>query len=280
MNTNFSISIHSLSENDIAKLLPPDRLKTSHKYSFGRLQLMAGSLKYPGAALLCALGAYKAGCGYVSLHTSAPIDILKQLPEIVLGFFPESDAFVIGPGIESFLKKKSLTKLIKKITQKKPILLDGSALEYFSHLDSKRNEIVLTPHEMEFSKLCGPQWPIERIKADRLGAVTFFVEKYPDITLLLKGSTSIIYSEGTTNTISFGTVGMATAGQGDLLTGVIGAYLALGLSPKHSTILGASLCAMTASALIKNGEAQGVLAHEVAEGLPFEIARIRKISSQ
>lgn len=263
-------------ESDLRLRLPPLRPLASHKRSFGRLQLVAGSSHYPGAAILCALGAFKAGCGYVCLESDAPVEVLRDLPELIPGFFSDSDAFVLGPGLDGAWTAERLKKLCSAVPKDKPILLDGSALKYFAELELRGRSLVLTPHEGEFAALLGSEWSAEKIREDRPKAVEEFKKRYPELTLLLKGAPTLIHGDGQSWSMDFGSVAMATAGQGDLLAGVLGAYLALGMKGVDAAILASSLCALAARELSKNQEPQGVLAHEVAAGLAAAVARLRR----
>jgi len=262
--------------SDLRARLPPLRAHDAHKYSFGRLQLVAGSKKYPGAARLCALGAFKAGCGYVCLETQAPFEVLRELPEIVPGFDPNCSAFVVGPGLDPKLSEAELAELIARIPKDRPLLLDGGALKHFAALDLKgRSSLVVTPHDGEFIAMMSAECSWEQLQSDRVGTARAFASQMPEITLLLKGSPSLILSKGQIWIMNRGNASMATAGQGDLLSGVVGAYLALGMNPLDSALVGASLCALIAEELSTEGESQGVLAHEVASQIPFFLKRLR-----
>jgi hydroxyethylthiazole kinase-like uncharacterized protein yjeF len=272
--TNLSVSLFD--DQTLKLTLPPPRPANAHKKSFGSLQIFAGSAAYPGAALLCSLGAFKAGCGHITIETESPLEILVNLPELIPGFNEKADAFVVGPGFSPNLNSKDLSQILAKIPNDKPLLLDGGALRLInSHEIHARTALVLTPHEGELASLLGPEWTATQIQQNRLKAVEFFATKYQQTTLLLKGSESLVYSKGKVLQLIHGNVAMATAGQGDLLSGVIGAYLALGLDTSRATAVAASLCALAAEELSNHVAKQGVLAHEIGKQLPFTLEKIR-----
>ncbi|HVJ64343.1 MAG TPA: NAD(P)H-hydrate dehydratase [Bdellovibrionota bacterium] len=269
------IPLKTLSVTELLAFLAPRRSSSGHKYQFGRLQLIAGSAQYPGSAALCALGAFKAGCGMIMLETEAPFEVIKDLPELIPGFSQENDAYVMGPGLGA-AQLPQIQSYLDRIPPDKPLLLDGGALAVFPPGGRSLQSVVLTPHDGEFRRLLSGALAPASWRGQRLEALRSFVGEFPDVTILLKGSPCLIYAQGNFWSMALGTVAMATAGQGDLLAGVIGAYLALGLSPEHAVVLGSSLCALAAAQLAEGGEPQGVLAHEVASQLPKTLAQLRE----
>ena len=274
-----------IDSSNISERLPAPRLESSHKRSFGKLQIVAGSRKYPGAAKLCALGAFKAGCGYVHLETEAPEEILRDLPELIPGFDPNSNAFVVGPGLDP--SPRELSHILRRIPPSKPLLLDGGALAHWDQLDLKDREcVVATPHEGEFAKILeasktqGISWSAERIRSDRPGALLEFARHTLHVTLLLKGARSLVFSKSKIFEIHAGSVAMATAGQGDLLAGVLGAYLALGMSGEQASVVAAYLCGHAADELSTGADPQGVLAHEVASRIPTTLKNLRSTPAE
>src|SRR5206468_4013821 len=101
-----------------------------------------------------------------------------------------------------------------------------------------------------------------RVKADRLTALKTLLEDFPYAIILLKGVGTLVGFEGRIYLLPFGSVAMATAGQGDLLAGVIGSYLGQGLEPLKATLLGSAVCGKAGEDLSREKEPQGVLAHE------------------
>jgi|GEM_PF-6759458 len=265
-----------VTDAEIQKRLPAERAADANKYSFGKLQLIAGTQTYPGAARLSALGAFKAGCGYVCLETEVPIEILRDLPEVVPGFHPECSAFVVGPGLDAKYPFEKIQQFLREIPSDKPLLIDGGALRHIAQLNLLgRCSVVATPHEGELAQILGSEWPASRIRNDREAAAQAFTKRYPGIVLLLKGAPSLILGPDAMWTMNRGNASMSSAGQGDLLSGVIGAYLALGLPAVDATILGSFLCALAAEDLSSEGEAQGILAHEIAQYLPILLKQLR-----
>jgi hydroxyethylthiazole kinase-like uncharacterized protein yjeF len=265
-----------LDKKYLKSLLPPKRPIRGHKKSFGNLQIVAAGRKYPGAGILCCLGAFKSGCGFVRLDSESSGVIIAELPEVVPGFDPAATAFVVGPGIDVKTQRGKIRALLKKIPKESPLLIDGGALGiWIDTKPAKNSRVVLTPHEGEMAYLLGLS-SAKSVKSNRLAALKKLAKSFPKATILLKGSPNLVASGKHIFEIPWGSVAMATAGQGDLLAGVIGAYLALGLKSERAVLLGVSLCALVADLLSRNRESQGVLAHEVAEGLPKIIAQLRK----
>jgi ADP-dependent NAD(P)H-hydrate dehydratase / NAD(P)H-hydrate epimerase len=262
-------------EKDLRDCLPEERPSSAHKRSFGELQICAGSLQYPGAARLVALGAFKSGCGFLRLESRTSFEVLRDLPEIIPGFTDSATAYVLGPGWSAAEDEKYFEMLEARVPENAPCLLDGGALSFYSQIKSSAKTILLTPHEGEMARLMGNPWTAEKIRENRLEALRIFHQRHPQIHLLLKGSGTLVASFGKIYMIPWGSVAMATAGQGDLLSGVVGAYLAQGLAPATALILGSAICSLIGDELTLGRERQGVLAHEIAEKIPELVAKIR-----
>ncbi len=229
----------ALDATEFLKLLPK-RAQNSDKRKAGAPLIIAGSEQFPGAAILSALGAARSGAGYVTV--AAPKSALPALrahlvEQVVVELTSAGDlldvagrcsAVGIGPGlgldditggiVRDFVKQCDL-----------PMVADASALFHFAkHLDVLRGKrIVLTPHEGEFARLSGRGTikPGERI--DRLRE---FVER-TGVTTLLKGDATLIYGGKVMHVNTTGTPLLATAGTGDVLTGMIATLLSQGLAP-------------------------------------------------
>ena len=233
-----------LLEKENVKEFFKKRINFSNKGDYGRVALMGGSSHYPGAIKLANMGqaALRAGCGVARLivPNSLPNRFFSNILEATLysliapdGHFvydencidsavDRFDAISIGPGIGRSDDIQLIVKhLIEKI--KTPLLIDADGLYALSKLDlnilnnSKAN-IILTPHLKEFSRLTGLS--VKEIQNDPVNCVKEFVNKY-NVTLLLKGPSTIIANKKCVYFVDRGTSGMATAGSGDVLTGII-----------------------------------------------------------
>jgi hydroxyethylthiazole kinase-like uncharacterized protein yjeF len=193
----------------------------SHKYSRGVVGIIAGSKKYPGAALLCVGGARRGGAGYVKCIASTELIstlIYSSYPDVVQvpSFKNEGcDAIVMGPG----------SPQISSIPKGVPLVLDGPAI---AAVNSQRNPItVLTPHEGELKylgyTLAGREETVQKI-ANELNAI-----------VVLKGRKTLVAAPYLPILIDdIGGVELATAGSGDILAGLIGSMLA-SWKPKNLT---------------------------------------------
>jgi ADP-dependent NAD(P)H-hydrate dehydratase / NAD(P)H-hydrate epimerase len=220
-----------------------------HKGKAGRLGIVAGSSSFTGAALLSALGAIRAGAGLVTLYVRSVIydSMISRLPmEVMLKRcdFPEQlseenlDAIVIGPGLGEMSQDFTygLSQLIAK--PRVPTVIDADGLNFMVQHGLKTHKLhVLTPHPGEFGRLAP-----NLSKVDRENAARQFVEDN-DAVLLLKGARTIVAKAGEPLRInSTGTPAMSNGGQGDLLSGVIGALLAGGMDAFDAAAYGAWLC--------------------------------------
>ena len=253
-----------------------------HKGSFGRLLIIAGSENYPGAAALSTLAALRSGVGLTTLLTeNRVIDrIFPLIPEAVLcpmdkfsGALLEkelmkSTAVVLGPGLGR--KKGKLIKYVLK-NYKGPLVLDADGINAITPdiLKLKKGGIVLTPHEGEFSRLTGK--PIAEISKNREKEAVSFSQKY-GVHLILKGKGTIVSDpEGNAFINTTGGSSLAKGGSGDVLSGILGSFLAMG-----DDILAASKKAVFIHGLSGDIAAEekgehSVLARDVIAALPKAI---------
>lgn len=226
-----------------------------HKGLAGRVAVIAGSARYPGAAVLAATGALRGGAGLVTLH--APQDVAAVIaakcpPEIIIRSHAsicelgniDCDAMVVGCGIGALEEIAAAEFLDWLGKQEKPAVIDADALNLIAKYGRReifRSQHVLTPHPGEFRRLAPDLADLPRERAAGV-----FSERHPS-TLLLKGGRTLIARSGAPLWCnSTGSPGMATGGQGDLLAGVIGARLAAGLAPHEAAAQAAWLCGRAA----------------------------------
>ena len=263
------------------------RKKFSHKGTFGHTLLITGAKGKAGAAVLCAKACHRAGTGLATAYVPADVvDILQvATPEtmvvsdsdskIITGI-PKLDnysAIGVGPGIGTDVHTASaLQKLIE--TAQKPLVLDADALNILAaNPDMMKflpKDTILTPHPKEFERLFGTT----ENSIERLERLAQKAEEY-NIIIVLKGAhTAISDSYGNIYFNSTGNPGMATAGSGDVLTGVIAALLSQKYPPITAAILGVYLHGLAGDIVAQRLGTQGVVASDIVEALPLAMKKI------
>jgi ADP-dependent NAD(P)H-hydrate dehydratase / NAD(P)H-hydrate epimerase len=222
-----------------------------HKGMAGRVSIIAGSPPYTGAAVLAATGALRGGAGLVTLHVPMglasrvlsrcpPEIIVREISSLLDTIDSPADAWVIGCGLGGMDAEFQAELFAVIASSAVPTVLDADALNLIARagkIGILRANHVITPHPGEFFRLA-PHLADQR----REQAARIFRENHPS-TLLLKGSRTIVTQQGMALWCnSTGHPGMATGGQGDLLSGVIGALLAAGRTGPQAAALGAWLC--------------------------------------
>ncbi len=245
--------------DDIAALLPrPGR--ESDKYRRGVVGVLAGSDRFAGAAVLATGGAVRGGAGMVRVVTAAvPAAVVRQTwPEAVLTVHPDDgdwdlpgsvgrvQAWVAGPGMGT--GPDAAARLAAVLRTDLPALVDADGLTILSqHQDllPRRAPTLITPHAGELSRLLGTD--PAAVEARRLDYARQAAERL-GVTVLLKGSTTVIVSPGRPTALvnPTGTPWLATAGTGDVLSGLAGALLAQGLEPAWAGAAAAYLHGMAA----------------------------------
>ena len=276
-------------ENMISIL--PKRKKDSYKGNYGRVGVIGGSLKYTGAPFLCGKSSLKAGSGLVySIVPKSIRDILsvKFTEEIVIsveddkkGFFnlssmdeilnqiSEMDALALGPGIARDEETKEVVFEVLK-NFKGPIVLDADGLYFLSFdldvLYERKGPTVITPHMGEFSRLI--KLSPEDIKLNKIKYSKNFSAKYNVITVLKGVNTIVASPQGNVYVNRTGNPGMATAGSGDVLTGIILSLLGQGIDEFHSSMLGVYVHGLSGDlAKLSKGE-YGMTAGDIMNSIP------------
>jgi NAD(P)H-hydrate epimerase len=254
----------------------PTRLKNSHKGDFGHVLVVGGDHGMLGAVRLCGEAALRSGAGLVSVATRKEHAALLSAtcPELMAhgcedeAYFAKllekASVVAIGPGLgrgewgQTFLKAVCISP--------KPVIIDADGLNLLAEMTMTCPVIcLLTPHPKEAARLL--KTTTEKIQSDRILAVLELAKQFK-ATVVLKGSGSLVAS--TENSIvsicPFGTPAMATAGMGDVLTGVIAAMLAQKLSPRAAAEAGVVAHAL-AGERAANGRERGMLASDVLREL-------------
>ncbi len=216
----------------------PRRPREAHKYRFGRVFILAGSVGYTGAAALCAGAALRSGAGLVTLAVPPetwPVLAVKCPAEVMV--WPLSDRYeevlkkaapcdvaVIGPGLgQSEGTEKLVLSLLRDLEC--PVVLDADginiAAKHIDVLDKRRSPTVLTPHEGEFARLSGCTTPVE----NRAEAARAFACGHGCVLVLKGYRTVTAFPDGRCVVNTTGNPGMARGGSGDALAGLTGALL-------------------------------------------------------
>lgn len=238
----YASSLLSARRLDLAKLqqLFQSRPKNSHKNQFGHLLIIGGAPGFQGACMLAGKAALRAGCGLVTIATdpSHAAFLGVQMPELMIHgvstvddlepLIAEANVIAIGPGLGQSAWAK---KLFEQVLQtNKPRLIDADGLNLLARnfqTQAGLNNTLLTPHPGEAARLLGCS--SQQIQLDRFQALALLQQRY-GCHLILKGAGSLIASPNmkVPAVCSAGNPGMATAGMGDVLTGIAAALIAQG----------------------------------------------------
>ena len=218
------------------------------KYTQGVVGILAGSAAYPGAAILCAGAAVAATSGMVRYVGAAAADVVSHWPEVVIAPSAPAagrvQAWVVGPGLGT--DEAALMALTFALNTDLPVIVDADGLTVLAahpHLVAGREApTVLTPHAGEYARLAGRPPGSDRVAAARGLADAF------GATVLLKGNVTVIAGSGRVYLNPAGGSWAATAGSGDVLSGIIGALLAAGLPPVEAAAAAAFVHARAANA--------------------------------
>lgn len=246
------------------------RPKNFYKGDAGHLLIVGGNVGYSGATLLAAKAALRVGVGLVSIATRIEHAYVLNVacPEIMCHgvtttndlspLMTRADVIVVGPG----LGQNDWSHLVFEtvLQTDKPLVVDADALNLLAKMPEKKNNWILTPHPGEAGRLLNQS--ASEIQRDRSGAIKQLQKKYNGICVL-KGSGSLVL--GTDEVLAqceAGNPGMATAGMGDVLSGVIGGLLGQGLPLDVSAKLGVLVHALAGDQAATKGE-RGMIATDL-----------------
>ncbi|MGD2119112.1 MAG: NAD(P)H-hydrate dehydratase [Chromatiales bacterium] len=248
------------------------RQRHAHKGDFGHVLVVGGNRGYSGAVRLAAEAAARCGAGLVSIatHPAHAAMLNNGRPELMVSaiendeqlevLLAKANAVVLGPGLGQNDWAEILFR--KVMASGLPLVLDADGLNLLARHSQRREHLVITPHPGEASRLLGEN--VAQLQADRFVAVEKLQQRFA-CTVVLKGSGSLIASGGTQPVAlcSDGNPGMASGGMGDVLSGMIAAFLAQGFAEDEAAELGVSLHARAADvAAAEQGEI-GLLASDL-----------------
>ncbi|MFJ9902103.1 NAD(P)H-hydrate dehydratase [Streptomyces sp. NPDC101152] len=265
--------LEALQHADVAALLPVPGAE-SDKYRRGVVGIAAGSARYPGAAVLAVSGALRGGAGAVRYVGPAGDAVLARFPEtLVSDQGPEKagrvQAWVVGPGAGD-----DAATVAEVLEADVPVLVDADGLRLAEReaVRGRTAPTLMTPHAGEAAALLGVAR--EEVEGARLTSARELAARY-GATVLLKGSTTLVADSagGAVRVNATGTAWLATAGSGDVLSGLAGSLLASGLSASDAGSVAAYLHGL-AGRFAANGAPAG--AHDVAEAIPAAWRDVRE----
>jgi ADP-dependent NAD(P)H-hydrate dehydratase / NAD(P)H-hydrate epimerase len=285
-----------LATHEFVRECLPMRRPDGHKGTFGRVLAIAGSRDMTGSAMLASRTVLRAGAGYVVLATAETV--IDRLPpeEIVYRSLhgtksgtidasafdqlsddlTQADAVLIGPGLGG---DDGTVKLVEKLLASLtvPCIIDADGLNAMAKLKTVKfknpAEVILTPHPKELERLTGT--PVVKIQADRIAAAEAACKQF-GCNIILKGARTVVATpDYGTYIIPTGNSGMATPGAGDVLSGIVGAFLALRMPAPQAAIVAAYVHGAAGDLAADRLGEDGMVAHDIMDCLPPILAEIR-----
>ncbi len=270
----------------------PERSASSHKGTFGHAGLIAGSPGKTGAPAMASLGALRVGTGLVTIATPQSVSPILEaklleamtapMPETpshelsiealapLVSFSQNKRALAIGPGLGTSEETGTLLRrLLPQINV--PCVLDADALTLMASspeiLTSMTYPPILTPHPGEMARLLGSSTP-QAVNQDRIGVAKSFAQEH-GVIMVLKGARTVIAEPGGQVAICpTGNPGMASAGMGDVLTGIISGLLAQGLTGWEAATSGVYIHGLAGDQAAESIGQPGLLARDVLQAIP------------
>jgi len=271
-------------ENFISKL---KRISDSHKYDYGHVLVVAGSETMPGAGVLCCLGALRSGAGLVTyavkndfLNNACAMSrpemmfFIYETASNIIDFirFRKVSSVVIGPGLKPDFD--ALRNFIEKIifSVDIPVILDASGLSCFSGMSdrfrSAKANLVITPHLGEFSKLLNKKSSTVKNNREK---ITVDFAKENSLICVLKGNNTIVSCSEETYKNDVGTPAMATAGSGDVLSGVISSFVSIVDNTFEAVKFAVFVHGLAGKFAEKDKGSAGVVASDIAENVCYAV---------
>ena len=263
---------HRLTDADVAAHLQPPGA-TDDKYSRGVVGIVAGSAAYPGAAVLCAGAALRTRPGLVRYAGSAGDGVRAAWPEAIVtdgrpGAAGRVQAWVAGPGAGTDDAARSV--LAEVLATDLPVVVDADALTLAARepdlVRGRTAPTVLTPHDREFERFGVP------VGADRIGSARRLAADLGAVVLLKGDATVVAGPDGAAFVNATGTSDLATAGSGDVLSGILGSLLAAGTPAAQTAAAAAHLHGRAGQVAAERGP---IVAGDLVRALPGTVGRVR-----
>lgn len=270
----------------------PQRIDDSNKYTYGKILIIGGSKGMSGSVFLASEAALRSGAGMVytlvpecissilenktteqiviSLNDDGKNEFGNFQREELLNIIQNKSVIAIGPGMGHSEYAKEILEIVL-YNFDGPIVIDADAIDIIAdNPEFVRENIYLTPHAMEFSRLSG--YTLNEINYDRKGFVHNFLDRF-DVNILLKGKNSIVANKEQFYVNETGNNGMSTSGSGDVLTGIISAFLA-----RENTFdmfkLACFVHGLAGDLAAKRYGKTGMIARDIVKFLPYAIGEL------
>ncbi len=289
-----------LIDKAMVRCLFPDRNKIANKGNFGRAFILTGSKGMTGAGGLCGRAALRSGAGLVYLgvqnslypiyagnfnegivipmmETDDKCSLAEGNTDILKDILTDKDAAACGPGMGRYEDVAKLAAWMI-VNCECPLVVDADALNGISKdssiLNMAKNPPVITPHLGEMSRLC--KVPVEEIQDNTLRTAVEFAVSHNTITVLKGFRTIVALPDGRSYINPTGNPGMATAGTGDVLTGVITSLAGQGLRPSEAAIAGVYVHGLAGDLTAFEFGEYGLIASDLIEKLPAAIKELKQ----
>ena len=272
------------------------RSPDAHKGCFGHIFILASSARFSGAGVLCAEAALRSGAGLVTLGIPKSLNtaMIKIKPKEVMilplaetkegtlsinayqkikDFTKNIDVLAIGPGLT---QNRSTQSLVRKVISNlnRPTVIDADGLNaLIGHMDSVKCQVssVMTPHPGEMARLLNTS--VGKVQKNRKEIAQKFAKDYK-ATVVLKGHNTVVADDrGNLYINKTGNPGMATAGSGDVLTGILAAFLGQGLDAFNAAKYAVYLHGLAGDLAAKEKTQLGMIASDIIEKIPEAIKK-------
>lgn len=285
-----------LEESDVRGLFPP-RAVDAHKGTFGHLLVIGGSVGKSGAGALAGRAALRSGVGLCTIatprsqqpiiaglgmeHMTEPLaetagqTLSLTAKERIVELLARADAVALGPGISLDPETQALVRALV-LEMERPMVVDADGLSalagHLDLLDRAAGPRALTPHPGEMARMLGVDVPT--VQSDRLETVRAFCARYR-VALALKGAGTVVGApDGRVFINPTGNPGMASGGSGDVLTGMVGAFLARGFDAVTALQAGCFLHGRAADVACGDFGEEGLVAGDIVEAIPRAMMRL------